>query len=259
MITLTNIPRGTLAPPRPGGTVLAAAIDVEWSKNYRVKGGSVPFCYSLAWLALPARPAVTSAADAQVWYASAYVEHGAETPALAAAAGDALTTAAAGADLIAGHQMCSDLAVLAAASPHRALADAVSAWRNRQTAPDAAPRWLDTRYDSGQLLSGSSRRLVDICAELQLDVTQPELRGTSMTALHRRWLDNADALAREKITILNLRHSLSTALIAARTAGMTGWQPGLSVNQMLAATITDPVSWLIAPGFTCLPGVGHAP
>lgn len=39
----------------PGASVLAA-VDVEWSKNYRVANGNVPFCYSVIWLALPARP-----------------------------------------------------------------------------------------------------------------------------------------------------------------------------------------------------------
>ena len=37
----------------PGASVLAA-VDVEWSKNYRVANGNVPFCYSVIWLALPA-------------------------------------------------------------------------------------------------------------------------------------------------------------------------------------------------------------
>ena len=35
--------------------------------------------------------------------------------------------------------------------------------------------------------------------------------------------------------MLNLRHALSTALVAARAAGLASWQPGLNVNQMLAA------------------------
>jgi hypothetical protein len=73
-------------------------------------------------------------------------------------------------------------------------------------------------HDAGHVLACQSRRLVDVCADLRLDVTQPELRGTSMTALHRRWLELADTTAREKITVLNLRHSLSTAMVAARAA-----------------------------------------
>jgi hypothetical protein len=60
------------------------------------------------------------------------------------------------------------------------------------------PRFLDTRYDAGHLLASQSRRLVGVCVEVRLDVTQPELRGTSMTALHRRWLQDGDVAARER-------------------------------------------------------------
>ena len=52
MIITSNIPAPDVAPSAPPGTPLAAAIDVEWSKNYRVRGGNVPFCYSVVWLAL---------------------------------------------------------------------------------------------------------------------------------------------------------------------------------------------------------------
>ena len=104
--------------------------------------------------------------------------------------------------------------------------------------PDPASRaYLDTRYDAGHVLACQSRRLVDVCADLRLDVTQPELRGASMTALHRRWTEHGDTTAREKITVLNLRHSLSTAIVAARAAGLAHWQPGLNVNRLLAAEL----------------------
>lgn len=55
------------------------------------------------------------------------------------------------------------------------------AWRQRRASRPAYPRVIDTRYDVGHLLSGTSRRLVDVCSELRLDVTQPELRGAPHT------------------------------------------------------------------------------
>jgi hypothetical protein len=70
---------------------------------------------------------------------------------------------------------------------------AATAWRQRREELTGQPRFLDTRYDAGHLLACQSRRLVDVCADLRLDVTQPELRGTSMTALHRRWLQDGDS------------------------------------------------------------------
>ena len=158
-------------------------------------------------------------------------------------------------DLITGHQLSSDLAVLAAVgarAPHPGIAAAQAAWRQRRQHDPGGPRLLDTRYDAGHILRCASRRLVDVCADLNLDVTQPELRGTSMTALHRRWLEQADTPAREKITVLNLRHALSTALVAARAAGLASWPPGLNVNTMLAAGLDGALGWLNDPVFTAL-------
>jgi hypothetical protein len=256
VIISTNVAGDGLVPRLPTGTCLLAAIDVEWSKNYRVQGGNVPFCYSVVWLALPAHDANTGLEAAGFWYTSAYVQDARECPELVARADGALACLMQHASLIAGHQLCGDLGVLAAAGPaaRPAVAAAATAWRQRREAPSSQPRFLDTRYDTGHLLACQSRRLVDVCADLRLDVTQPELRGISMTALHRRWLESGDITAREKITVLNLRHSLSTALIAARVAGLAHWQPDLNVNRLLAAELGDAFGWLAHPVFTALLG-----
>lgn len=257
MIISSNIPGSGLVPACPPGTRLAAAIDVEWSKNYRVRGGNAPFCYSVIWLPVAASGASTGPGAARFWYASAYVEDASEEADLVASADAALGCLLGHAGLIAGHQLCSDLAVLAAAAAGArppAVAAAVAAWRLRRQELSGQPKFLDTRYDTGHILSCQSRRLVDVCADLGLDVTQPELRGTSMTALHRRWLDLGDVTAREKITVLNLRHSLSTAMVAARAAGLAHWQPGLNVNRLLASELDDVLGWLAHPGFTALLG-----
>jgi hypothetical protein len=254
VIITGNVPAGE-APPCAPGTRLLAAIDVEWSKNYRVKNGNVPFCFSVTWLPLPAGES-TVTGTAPFWYTSAYVQDDGERGDLITAADVALGCLASHADVIAGHQLCSDLAVLAACcngeSP--AIKAAASAWRQRRAAPPGQPPFLDTRYDAGHVLGCQSRRLVDVCADLRLDVTQPELRGTSMTALHRRWTEQGDASAREKITVLNLRHSLSTAIVAARATGLARWQPGLNVNQLLAAQLGSALGWTADPVFTALLG-----
>lgn len=254
MIISTNVASPGRAPRCRPGTRLVAAIDVEWTKNYRIRGGNVPFCYSVAWLALPADEASTCLDNTQFWYTSAYVEDSSQCMDLVAGANAALTCLMSQASLIAGHQLCSDLAVLAAASlpPRSAIASAAAAWRQRRDELLGQPRFLDTRYDAGPILGCQSRRLVDVCADLRLDVTQPELRGTSMTALHRRWLETGDTTAREKITVLNLRHSLSTAMVAARATGLAHWQPGLNVNRLLADGLGDAFGWLAHPVFTAL-------
>jgi len=233
---------------------VVAAFDVEWSKNYRIRNGNIPFCYSVVWLALPDDGVPADVAVMGFHYTSAYVEHAGETPDLIAAADAAAARMIEHADLIAGHQLCSDLAILdrASARTPAAVGELRTAWGVRRTGTGHRPRILDTRYDTGHLLSGTSRRLVDVCGELGLDVTQPELRGTSMTALHRHWLDTGDWTAREKISVLNLRHSLSTALTAMRAAGIGGWGTRLNVNQMLAAGLGEEFAWTSSPAFRAL-------
>lgn len=255
MIAASNMRGCASVPARPPGTLLVAAVDVEWSKNYRIRDGNMPFCYSVVWLAVPPGGPETSLAGRGFWYTCAYVHDSAETQELATGAGNALERVLQHADLIAGHQLSSDLAVLAAASagPLPGVAATRAAWHQRRRA-DAGPRVMDTRYDAGHVLACTSRRLVDVCADLRLEVTQPELRGTSMTSLHRRWLETGDTTAREKITVLNLRHSLSTALVAAHAAGLGHWQAGLNVNRLLVGELGGSFGWLASPVFTALLG-----
>jgi hypothetical protein len=239
-------------PDRPPGSTLIASIDVEWSKNYRIKNGNRAFCYSIIWLTVPtSRRRSWNPTRLRFHYTSAYLDHEDERHELVTMAAADLT-AAQKADHLAGHQLCSDLAVMAAnTTPDtpQPVTDTHMAWRTRRS---NSHQWMiDTRFDAGHLLTGPSRRLVDVCDELGLDVTQPELCRTSMTALHRRWLDHHDTEARERITVLNLRHSLSTALVAARALGGLRRTP-FNVNTLLAANLGTQLGWLAHPTFLAL-------
>ena len=241
-------------PSRPAGTRLVASMDVEWSKNYRIKDGNQAFCYSILWLTVPAtnQPAQLTG-GLPFWSTSVYLDHDQERLELVEAAATDIGAALGGADLIVGHQLCSDLAVLmanAGNSTPTALTAARRAWQERRS--DPAQRVLDTRFDASQVLTGTSRRLVDVCGELDLDVTQPELARKSMTALHRDWLEHGDTEARERITVLNLRHSLSTAYVALRAAGYVTWGSPLNVNANLAEQWAGRVAWLDHPTFQAL-------
>ncbi|MFI7553536.1 hypothetical protein ACIBQ2_27790 [Micromonospora sediminimaris] len=248
-------------PDRPPGTRLVASIDVEWSKNYRIKNGNQAFCYSVVWLAVPldGEPLVVTS-GLPFWATSVYLDREDERPDLVLAAASDIGAAADAADLVVGHQLCSDLAVLTAnagtAAP-AALAAARQAWRDRRHAAVRDQRVLDTRFDAAGVLSHTSRRLVDVCGELGLDVTQPELARKSMTALNRDWLHNADTEARERITVLNLRHSLSTAYVALRATGTLTWHTPLNVNTMLADRLAGRVGWLEHPTFRALTSGGR--
>lgn len=57
MITSTNLADPDQPPDKAPGAVRIASLDVEWTKNYRVRNGNRPFCYSVVYLDLPARGA----------------------------------------------------------------------------------------------------------------------------------------------------------------------------------------------------------
>jgi hypothetical protein len=243
----------TVWPPAPHGdqTVLAA-MDVEWTKNYRVRNGNIPFCYSLATITIPAHPAgqPVPPEDLAVEFTSAYVEHADETQALIHHADTDLARALTRAHYLAGHQLSSDLAILtnAATSSLPAVMRARAAWAVRRQPATNGSMILDTRYDTDAVLGCTSRRLVDVCTDLGLDVTQPELRG-SMTAMHRAWLATGDPELRERLTVLNLRHSLSTALVAMHVLGIVRWPSGFNVNRLLYEHLAGRYAWLDSPTF----------
>jgi hypothetical protein len=238
--------------PAPCQGLTLVSMDVEWTKNYRVRGGNVPFCYSLVTITIPLglQGHPLAAERLEFDFTSVYVEHAEETQRLIQHADADLDGALGHACYLAGHQLSSDLAVLtnAATGPLSAVARARTAWTTRRQSAVTGSKVVDTRYDTDQVLRCTSRRLVDVCTDLGLDVTQPELRG-SMTAMHHTWLATHDPELRERLTVLNLRHSLSTALVALYTLGVVRWTPPFNVNQLLYQHLAGQWTWLDAPTF----------
>jgi hypothetical protein len=247
--------RALQPPPLRTGVMRIASIDVEWTKNYRIKNGQRPFCYSVAWLDLPADRA-PDLADVPFEWTSVYVEEPGEMDELVRNAAATVAAAAETSTIITGHQFCSDLAVLEANAPKDAvprLQAARAQWKGRRDANRDESHYVDTRFDAGHLLTGKSRRLVDVCNELGLDVTQPELLKVTMPAWHRRWVEDGQDEGRERVSVLNLRHSLSTAYVAAHAAGLGRWaDEGLNVNRVIAEGAKGAWGWLENPIFTNL-------
>ncbi|MFE4580534.1 hypothetical protein, partial [Streptomyces chartreusis] len=257
MIIRSSLPStGVLEPPPlRTGVVRIASIDVEWTKNYKIKNGQRPFCYSVAWLDLPDHR-TPDLADVPFEWTSVYVEEPDEMEELIRNATATVAVAAQTSRIITGHQFCSDLGVLEANAPADAvprLQAARTKWKGRREAEPDESHYLDTRFDTGHLLTGKSRRLVDVCNELGLDVTQPELLKVTMPAWHRRWVEDGQEEGRERVSVLNLRHSLSTAYVAAHAAGLAVWaDEGLNVNQAIAEGAKGAWGWLENPIFTDL-------
>ena len=216
--------------------------DVEWTKNYQIRNGSRPFCYSIAIVALPTTKSPLSDVAQFFGYKVVYVDSSDEEQQLIQAADADLTAAIDARQMLVGHQVTSDIGVLKAASQGATpgIDDALSLWHDRRTQRDSA--FFDTRYDVDHLLSQPSRRLVDVCAELQLHVLQPEIRG-SMTKVHRTFLERSDEILREKLMVLNLRHSLSSCLVALLALDLATPDP-LDINELLVAELWDQLDYV---------------
>jgi hypothetical protein len=195
----------------PSETVVS--FDLEWTKNYRIPNGNQPFCFSFVYLALPVKLAAIEKLD--FGFISQYVERKDEIPQLVAAANQIFGCLTQHRLTIIGHQLSSDLSVLLRYDPRLPLPNLVDlkqAWQNRRQLGDRALRVFDTRYDLESFLTGKSRRLVDVCVECQLEVTQPELKA-SMTKMQNDFYQTQDKRIMERLAVLNIRHSLSAALL----------------------------------------------
>lgn len=225
--------------------------DVEWTKNYQIKNGNRPFCFSVVWL-----PRTTQVAhrDAEVRFglAARYIDHLGEEQALIDAADQLLGRfMECGATFI-GHQFSSDLSVLLAATT-RSLPNVEAlraAWGQRRLGGHGF-RVVDTRYDLTAFLPEKSRRLVDVCATYRLDVTQPELRG-SMTLMQRKFLAGRDEAIRERLSVLNIRHSLSSVLLYCCARDGVLPQGGYNVNRALRSELASTYSYVRNPEFDAL-------
>jgi hypothetical protein len=240
---LTNRPFGR---PEP----LVVALDIEWTKNYREAGQNRMFCYSLVLVPRPATPVPLRLALSRVGFRSFYVDTDDETDQLLTHLDADLAALMVPGNVVVGHQLSTDLAVALAnaTGDPPAVTAARDAWHQRKNAGTV----FDTRYDlNGAFPMGTSRRLVDLCTDAGLDVHQPELTGSSMTALHRRFLAGGDDTIHERLATLNLRHSLSTAALALVGLGLAHLEP-LNVNAVLRDHLWDHLGYIDSPAFDAL-------
>jgi hypothetical protein len=216
--------------PLPGPSDdLVLGFDLEWTKNYRVRSGNKPFCFSFVYFAPSVDLADVEALEFGV--VSRYVECEIESPHLIQAADRILGDLMQKKLVVVGHQCSSDMTVLIGNTSGLRPDHFVrlrQAWRNRRHAqPDSALAVFDTRYDLDSFLAGKSRRLVDVCTECNLDVTQPEIKS-SMTGMQRDFYRTQDSGIRQRLTVVNIRHSLSAALLYCYFR--RGYKPAKTVN-----------------------------
>ena len=229
------------------------SFDLEWTKNYRIKNGSQPFCYSFVLL-----DAARTLPNVPIRFAvfASYIQCKEETSDLIAHADTTLgqllqdyPDAA-----IVGHQLSSDISVIlnhesGQNSPH--FSKIREAWHTRRQSLFATPIVFDTRYDLEGFLTGPSRRLVDVCEECNLLVMQPEI-AASMTKMQNDYLLSQDSTIYEKLMTLNIRHSLSAALLYSFFLSGHLRTHSLNVNQTLFANLRHELGYIRSDPFRAL-------
>lgn len=194
---------------------LVVSFDLEWTKNYQAPSSNMPFCFS--FVCLPSHTDLGELTEHMDFgFVSVYAEQESETSVLVRTAEQILGDLMNGHITMVGQQLYSDIDVLLDRGKKLRMENFVllrQLWSTRKNdRRRSGMKVFDTRFDMDSSLVGESRRLVDICGEYNLDVTQPEITS-SMTRMHKEFLATQDHQIMEKLSVLNIRHSLSAALL----------------------------------------------
>jgi len=223
-------------------------LDVEWTKNYRIKNGNKPFCYSLVFFGAPLKKVVKEK-DISFGFKMKYAKSLSEIKNLPALLEKDLSFFLKNKYTLVGHQLCSDICVLKAVdSINQNLINLQKEWKERRLSKHS--RIFDTRFDL-EILKNKSRRLVDVCSELNLDVSQPELKK-SMTLMQNKFYETKEKELYEKIAVLNIRHSLSSGLIYLLSNNEIKWLNKLNVNKIIFNNIKKHFSYVNSSEFNRL-------
>lgn len=234
---------------------LIVSFDLEWAKNYKVRRGNKPFCFSFVYFSVPTKPPVIDV-GMEFGFVSAYIEAVEEIPSLISDADSELKRLMSLGDVVLGHQLSSDISVLInydAPVVPSAFQSLKEMWHQRRLSNNEATAVFDTRYDMEGFLQQKSRRLVDVCTECNLLVVQPELK-VSMTRMQNSFLVTHDKAIMERLAVLNIRHSLSAALLyVLHQRGAKARKP-INVNRILVNNLSPHFSYVNEHGFRQLSG-----
>lgn len=235
--------------------------DAEWTKNYREKNGNVPFCFSIIEINKEDIN-FNKLKNGNIFfkYIQYYCDEKEEFEQLVALA-DLWSNKIIKSfenSVLCGHQISSDFSVLYNIGISKKL-DTLSnieelrkLWKNRRE--DEQIGIVDTRYDISKPFLGKSRRLVDMCNDFMLDVTQPELKNKSMTELQNQYYGNKDEEIYERIAVMNLRHSLCATVLYWLSLKImdASHRKKININQTIYNCLKTDFKWVNSEEFESL-------
>lgn len=234
--------------------VIVVGFDLEWTKNYKIKNGNKPFCFSFVFF--PGNVTL-SAAEEQLNFGFylRYTEREDDIEDLIQEANRILGYFLdySGAMTIVGHQLSSDISVILNYPSGKQKSNFIrlkTLWQERKQAPSKKRNIevFDSRYDMGVLLKEKSRRLVDVCEECRLKVVQPEI-SSSMTKMQNDFYASGEKNIMEKLSILNIRHSLSATILFFIHRDKRKASMAINVNRILRRNLADQFDYVSGKEF----------
>ena len=224
------------------------SLDTEWTKNYKVKNGNKPFALSIIFFNDDIDISTIINESLQFKFISAYVDSEEEFPQLINLLNKYLDVSQF--KLLLGHQVISDLHTFVHYSEHyeNISCDNILKWISYFKDRKNNNRIFDTRFDIKNRLITKSRRLVDVCFEMKIKnqkdlYKQPEL-NKSMTALHKIYLENKDYSIRERLSVMNIRHNLSSILVYEIFKNNLYLEKYININRILFSNLQNYFSYV---------------
>lgn len=232
--------------------------DAEWTKNYKIKNGNVPFCFSIVSVCKQDIDIIKlKEGDIKFKYVQFYCQYKEETNELIKLSNINAEhiLSALNSSTLCGHQVSSDFSVLYNLGKANSLKELSNikklqeTWHKRRN--QQFPQIVDTRYDVEQVFMGKSRRLVDMCNDFLLDVSQPELRKSSMTKLQNDFYECGDNTLYERIAVMNLRHSLCAIVLCWLNKMVNeGLQiTPVNINKTVFKVLQNDFNWITSTEF----------
>ena len=249
------IKKGTLTFPEFNCLI---GFDAEWTKNYKIVNGNIPFCFSIVAVRREDLSFYRlENGDVPFRYVQFYCKSKEEASDLVTLCNPYMESIieSLSSCILCGHQVSSDFSVLFNYGKANALGELRNIeklqrmWHMRKSGERICI--VDTRYDVTHSFMGKSRRLVDMCNDFLLDVRQPELRNTSMTKLQNTFLTSGDYSIYERIAVMNIRHSLCAAVLYwLNDMICEGFQTSpININRTVYQTLKDDFQWVASSDF----------
>lgn len=214
---------------RPSGKKRIVAIDTEWAKNWKAEEKVVPFCCSFHTIYLDdiTDPIVLEdpCMESEMYFRSKrdstqdYIDKVEKI----------LSSYINEDTLFVGHQLSSDLHTFVQNSTKRLdslslLIESLRLRKNKNT-DRRVLNVMDTRYDIKNRLRGNGgEKLRNVSLRCKVYAIQNELNEMSLTKMYNQYILDGDVLKREKLSVMNWRHSFQTSLIC-----LLDMNPGYSI------------------------------